>query len=306
MLKIGTILWIVLTIIVVAIPLGLLFFILTKRTLKVGNFFEQKFSDFKTLKKIKKEILEKNQEEQIEIETETIKDFGSEKTNIEPIDEIKELITKPKNEVVIELEEEQEPLSEQDKNIILKQKKLLERIVYEALTLKKEGKIDEYEKKLIEGLAIEPSNLEITKQLAELYFTIGDHKKALSLSKKIIEEDPEDHNAIRQIGEIYLLTGDLKTSEILVEKAINLKPTNPKYYISMVEILYNTERKKEAIDCMEKIVKLRPTNTNYMMTLADLYEEIDESDNAKKYFFKILELEPSNEKAKRKIKNYAK
>ena len=304
MLKIWTILRMVLTTIVVVIPLWLLFFILTKRTLKVWNFFEQKFSDFKTLKKIKKEILEKNQEEQIE--TETIKDFSTEKGNIEPIDEITELISKQKIEKVDEIEEEEEPLSEQDKNIILKQKKLLERIVYEALTLKKEWKIDEYEKKLIEWLAIDPSNLEITKQLAELYFTIWDHKKALSLSKKIIEEDPEDHNAIRQIWEIYLLTWDLKTSEILVEKAINLKPTNPKYYISMVEILYNTERKKEAIDCMEKIVKLRPTNTNYMMTLADLYEEIDESDNAKKYFFKILELEPSNEKAKRKIKNYAK
>jgi tetratricopeptide (TPR) repeat protein len=74
----------------------------------------------------------------------------------------------------------------------------------------------------------------------------------------------------------------------------------------MVEILYNTERKKEAIDAMEKIVKLRPTNTNYMMTLADLYEEIDDPDSSKKYFFKILELEPSNDKAKRKIKNYAK
>jgi Flp pilus assembly protein TadD len=74
----------------------------------------------------------------------------------------------------------------------------------------------------------------------------------------------------------------------------------------MVEIFYNTERKKEAIDSMEKIVKLRPTNTNYMVTLADLYEEIDDADNAKKYYFKVLELEPSNEKAKRKIKNYAK
>lgn len=305
MLKIWTILWIVLTAIVVVIPLWLLFFILTKRTLKVWNFLEQKFNDFKTLKKIKKEILEKNQEEQIE--TETIKDFGSERSNLEPIDEITELIIKQKDDVTIELVlEEPEQLSEQDKNIISKQKKLLERIVYEALTLKKEWKIDEYEKKLIEWLAIDPSNLEITKQLAELYFTIWDHKKALSLSKKIIEEDPDDHNAIRQIWEIYLLTWDLKTAEILVEKAINLKPTNPKYYISMVEILYNTERKKEAIDCMEKIVKLRPTNTNYMMTLADLYEEIDESDNAKKYFFKVLELEPSNEKAKRKIKNYAK
>ncbi len=298
MIKIWTILWIVLTLIIVILPLWLLFFVLTKRTLRVWNFLEQKFNDFKTLKKIKKEILEKNQEEQIE--TEVIRD------SFEPIDEIKELINKQKSDINNEQPKEEEPMGEQDKNIILKQKKLLERIVYEAMTLKKEWKIDEYEKKLIEGLAIDPINLEITKQLAELYFTIWDHKKALSLSKKIIEEDPEDHNAIRQIWEIYLLTWDLKTAEILVEKAISLKPTNPKYYISMVEILYNTERKKEAIDSMEKIVKLRPTNTNYMMTLADLYEEIDDPDNSRKYFFKILELEPSNEKAKRKIKNYAK
>lgn len=307
MLKIWTLLWIILTVIVISLPLWLLFFVLTKRTLKVWNFLEQKFSDFKTLKKIKKEILEKNQETQIE--TETIKDINQEKWAFQPIDEIQELINKhitKKDEQEQEIEQEPEEENEQDKNIVLKQKKLLERIVYEASMLKKEWKIDEYEKKLIEWLAIDPSNLEITKRLAELYFTIWDHKKALSLSKRIIEEDPEDHNAIRQIGEIYLLTWDLKTSEILVEKAINLKPTNPKYYISMVEILYNTERKKEAIDCMEKIVKLRPTNTNYMMTLADLYEEIDDPDNSKKYFFKILELEPSNEKAKRKIKNYAK
>jgi len=305
MLKIWTILRVILTIIVIALPLWLLFFILTKRTLKIWKFLEQKFSDFKTLKKIKKEILEKNQEDQIEIES--IKDFISAKWPLEQTEEITELINKQKKEIPQEIENiEDEPESEQDKNIILKQKKLLERIVYEASMLKKEWKIDEYEKKLIEWLAIDPTNLEITKRLAELYFTIWDHKKALSLSKKIIEEDPDDHNAIRQIWEIYLLTWDLKTAEILVEKAINLKPTNPKYYISMVEILYNTERKKEAIDAMEKIVKLRPTNTNYMMTLADLYEEIDDPDSSKKYFFKILELEPSNDKAKRKIKNYAK
>ncbi len=305
MLKIWTILRVILTIIVIALPLWLLFFILTKRTLKIWKFLEQKFSDFKTLKKIKKEILEKNQEDQIEIES--IKDFIAAKWPLEQTEEITELINKQKKEIPQEIEvTEDEPESEQDKNIILKQKKLLERIVYEASMLKKEWKIDEYEKKLIEWLAIDPTNLEITKRLAELYFTIWDHKKALSLSKKIIEEDPDDHNAIRQIWEIYLLTWDLKTAEILVEKAINLKPTNPKYYISMVEILYNTERKKEAIDAMEKIVKLRPTNTNYMMTLADLYEEIDDPDSSKKYFFKILELEPSNDKAKRKIKNYAK
>lgn len=312
MIKIWTILWIILSIIIISLPLWLLFFILTKKIFKVSDFLEQKFNDFRTLKKIKKEILDKDRNENNEIKTEVIKDF---KQNDDWLEEIINIIDTSNVKYNIAQEEynnkdedtiDEEVETQQDKNIIIKQKKLLERIVYEASIFKKDWKIDDYEKKLIEWLAIDPQNLEITKQLAELYFTIWDHKKSLSLSKKIIERDPEDHNAIRQIWEIYLLTWDLKTSEILIEKAINLKPTNPKYYISMVEIFYNTERKKEAIDSMEKIVKLRPTNTNYMVTLADLYEEIDDSDNAKKYYFKVLELEPSNEKAKRKIKNYAK
>ncbi len=314
MIKTWTILWIILSIIIISLPLWLLFFILTKKIFKISDFLEQKLNDFRTLKKIKKEILDKDRNENNEIKTETIKDFKQNDDWLEDIINIidtsntkhnedqKYIDKESNNEEIIDEEVE----TQQDKNIILKQKKLLERIVYEASIFKKDWKIDDYEKKLIEWLAIDPQNLEITKQLAELYFTIWDHKKSLSLSKKIIERDPEDHNAIRQIWEIYLLTWDLKTAEILIEKSINLKPTNPKYYISMVEIFYNTERKKEAIDSMEKIVKLRPTNTNYMVTLADLYEEIDDYDNAKKYYFKVLELEPSNDKAKRKIKNYAK
>lgn len=296
MIKIWTITRIVLWSIIILIPSFILLFFASKKIMKAWEFLEQKLNELKTLKKIKKEILEKTIEKKENIENELI-------TNSEK-NEIQELL-KEKKDIKIETKNDHINQETNDNNIItIKQKKLLERITYEASLLKKDWKIDDYEKKLIEWLAIDPNNLEIKKHLAELYFTIWDHKKALSLSKKIIEEDPEDHNAIRQIGEIYLLTWDLKTSEILIEKAINLKPTNPKYYISMVEILYNTERKKEAIDYMEKIVKLRPTNTNYIMTLAWLYEGIDDKENAKKYYFKILELEPSNEKAKRKIKNY--
>jgi len=46
------------------------------------------------------------------------------------------LITKEKD--VQEIKDNIEPESEQDRNILLKQKKLLERIVYESLILKKE------------------------------------------------------------------------------------------------------------------------------------------------------------------------
>ena len=51
-----------------------------------------------------------------------------------------------------------------------KEKKMIDRIVIEATTLKNWGKYDEYEKKIIEWLAIDPSNLELTKMLADYYF----------------------------------------------------------------------------------------------------------------------------------------
>jgi len=191
---------------------------------------------------------------------------------------------------------------EWDKMMMIKKKKLLEKIIYDALGLRKDGKFDEYEKKIIEWLAIDPEDKDLNKLLADLYFTMENYKKALPILKKIVDMDSNDHKAIWQIGEIYLTSSDFAVAEMLIQKAIGINPTNPKYYISMVELLYNTDRKQDTIPEMEKVIKLRPTNSVYMLTLADLYEELNDFDNAKKYYFRVLECEPSNEKAKKKLK----
>ena len=297
MTKLWTMLWLIFTIVLISFPLWVILILLTKKWNKLLKLIKQRINNIKTLDKMRNELLQQRARE------------TKEENNINEDVAISSIFENKKNP-----EDDLSKSNEEDNDsgtvivnkwIQEKQKKLLEKISYEANTYKKEWKLEEYEKKIIEWLAIEPENLELNKQLADLYFTIWNHKKSLSLLKKIIEEDPEDHNAIRQIGEIYLITWDYETAEILIEKAINTKPNNPKYYISMVEILYNTDRKKDAIAVMEKIVKLRPTNANYYLTLAELYEEIQDNGNAKKYYFKVLEQEPNNEKAKRKIQELA-
>ncbi len=187
------------------------------------------------------------------------------------------------------------------KDIAQRQKKLLEKIRYEALMCKEKGKIEEFEKKLVEGLAIDSDNLEFNQMLADLYFTLGNYTKSLTLLKKVIDMEPQDHKAIWQIGEIYLSKGEFETAELLVEKAIDLKPSNPKYYISMVEIYYNTERKDIAVETLEKVVKLRPANVPYLNALADLYLELGDTESAQRYYFRVLEHEPSNARAKAKL-----
>lgn len=192
---------------------------------------------------------------------------------------------------------------EKEKENELKQKRIVEKIIAEATFLKNSWSFDEYEKKIIEGLATAGTdNLELNRMLADFYFVNGNYKKALSLLKKITERDPEDHKSLWQIWEIYFVNGEYEEAEILIEKAINLRPDSPKYNLSLVEIFYNTHRKEDAINRMEKIIRLRPTNTNYMLTIAELYEEVKDFQNAKKYYFNVLEYEPTNEKAKRRIK----
>lgn len=285
MLKLGVIFWIVLTMLLLLFPLGFLFYFLFRDVTKYFFVFWNKLISDKILNRIKNEIIQENlvntyQSEEILEEKQSLSEENSE-------DKISE---KPSLEELV------------DKEFSKKKKKMIEKIVYEALVCRKEWKLDEYEKKIIEWLAIDPNDRDLNKLLADFYFNLGNYKKALSLLKKIIEIDPQDHKAIWQIWEMYLITGDFETAELLIDKAISINQSNPKYYISMVEVLYNTDRKREAVEMMEKIVKLRPTTPSYLLTLADLYLELQDYWSAKKYYFRVLEYEPSNEKAKQKLK----
>ena len=277
--------WIALTVAMIVIPLGLLLWRASRRFLWFIKTKAQVAKENKEMQEIKEELQEQENEfisNNYSTEVEEAKDTPQEDL------ETKEENTEPKN-------------SAEDKE---KNKKKLETILIEANILKNSGKFEQYEKKLIEGLAIDDESLEILKPLSELYFTLGNYKKALSLLKKVSEKDPNDHKAIWQIWEIYFMAGYNQTAELLVEKAINLKNDNPKYYLTMVEIFYNTDRSSEALAYMEKIVKLRPTNPKYLLATAELYEQVGDLDNAKKYYFNVLEYEQNNEKAKAKIREF--
>ena len=277
--------WIALTVAMIIIPLGLLLWRASRRFLWFIKTKAQVAKENKEMQEIKEELQEQ--------ENDFISNNYS--TEVEEEKDAPELDPESKEENL----EPQNSAEDKEKN-----KKKLETILIEANILKNSGKFEQYEKKLIEGLAIDDESLEILKPLSELYFTLGNYKKALSLLKKVSEKDPNDHKAIWQIWEIYFMAGYNQTAELLVEKAINLKNDNPKYYLTMVEIFYNTDRSWEALANMEKIVKLRPTNPKYLLATAELYEQVGDLDNAKKYYFNVLEYEQNNEKAKAKIREF--
>lgn len=294
------VIWIVLSVLLLAFPVGFVAYYIIKYVKKTSSLIQKKVEEIKELDKMRTSILEESAP--IDPEDSFLADTQeSENTSASPQDTV----------LLLEIEDEQENASGSmvehpiTVEIAEKQRKLLEKLKYEALVAKEKGKLEEYEKKLIEWLAIDENNLDLHKLLADLYFTLWQHKKSLSLLKKIIELDPQDHKAIWQIGELYLSNGEFETAELLVEKAISMKPSNPKYHISLVEVYYNTNRKNDAIQTLEKVLKLRPASVPYILALADLYAEIGDQESAQKYYFRVLEYEPSNVKAKQKLQNVA-
>lgn len=304
MIKAWAFIRIVLTVLLIGFPIILIIFFLSKRFQNVLLNVYLRVRHLSILKKFKNDILLRGRKPwAVPAGEEPSHDVQFTQEDIvvvekQEVDVVQNIIQAPAQDIPVP--EQKEVVL--DRELFLKNKKLLEKIVYEALVLRKEGRLDDYEKKLIEGLALDPNDKDLNRFLADYYFSISNHKKALSLLKKIVELDPRDHKAIRQIGEIYLSSGDFETAELLIEKAITINPANPKYYISMVELYYNTDRKTDAIEQLEQVVKLRPTNPSYMLTLADLYMEIGDTENAQKYYFRVLEHEPTNEKAKKRLK----
>ena len=305
--------WLGLSAAIVIIPCAYLIYVLWNKS---SDFIERKaqvIKENKELKNIKSDLEEQKEEfiaaneywtfipwEEVkteeEVEEVVVEEEEKKNSTKSSILQIKEN-TDVKLAELIEDAEKREQAQEREK-------KRFDSLLLEAELFKNEWKFEQYEKKLIEAMAIDDESLKVLKPLSDLYFTLGNYKKALSLLKKVTEKDPTDHNAIWQIAEIYFVAWDTQTAELLIEKAINLKNDNPKYYLTMVEIYYNTERYDEALAFMEKIIKLRPTNPKYLLATAELYEQIWDIDNAKKYYFTVLEYEQSNEKAKAKLREF--
>jgi tetratricopeptide (TPR) repeat protein len=120
--------------------------------------------------------------------------------------------------------------------------KHIAKIRYDAGILKQKNDMLGYEKKLVEGLTLVPNDKILQRQLADLYFQQGKHKKAHSLLKKILIDSPEDHNALWQLGEITLEEWNKEDAYVYFSKACALCDDNPAYCLALAQRYYDEEQ----------------------------------------------------------------
>lgn len=142
----------------------------------------------------------------------------------------------------------------------------------------------------------------LQRQLADLYFQQGKFKKAHSLLKKILTDDPEDHNALWQLGEITLEEGNGEDAYVYFSKACSLCDDNPKYCLSLAQRYYDQEDYEQALPMMERVVKLRPKNIDYLVSLSHVQLKLGMREEAKQSLLRAQELDPMNITLKQYLK----
>lgn len=180
--------------------------------------------------------------------------------------------------------------------------KHIQKIRYEIGILKQRNDILGYEKKLVEWITLLPNDIDFQKQLADLYFHQGKYKKAQSLLKKILLDNPSDHYALWQVGEIASVEGNTEDAYLYLQQAYAACDDNPKYCFSLAQWYYDHDALEQALPLMEKMVKIRPKNIEYLVSLSHVQYKMWMIDQARQSLLRALELDPMNVT----LKNYLK
>ena len=233
----------------------------------IVNFLKKEYYKHFSLNALKKEILDKNNDEQkIEDDTFVEKKVDSKKAE--------------------------------------KEKYKISKLFLEVKISKERWNLEDYEKKLIEILSYDEENIRALEMLSNLYINLWKNKKAFSLLKKLIQIDMQNDNAIWNLSKIYMDMWEIDTAKVLIEKAIDINSNNHRYYITYADILYNKWELEKAVEAIHKVLDIKPNNVIYIDALASLYEELWDFSKAKSCWIKIIDLEPDYDKAKEKIKSF--
>lgn len=147
--------------------------------------------------------------------------------------------------------------------------------------------------KLLERTKDEKYNVNI----AEIYLLQQDYKTAMNMYQELYEKNPTNPDVQKAIALLYFLSGDFETSIGFYEKYLAQKQ-DPESILNYAKSLFYTKRVQPAKKILETYVKVYPDNAEGLSTLADIYMSEKDLCQAMELVNKAIAIEPDNIKYK--------
>jgi tetratricopeptide (TPR) repeat protein len=141
-----------------------------------------------------------------------------------------------------------------------------------------------------------------TKLSSKFYFSYGaaceragDADKAVTLFRKCLELDPEDHTAANYLGYMWADKGtNLEEALGLIQKAVKLDPNNGAYLDSLGWVLFKLGRNDDALVQMRRATEYMKDDATVLDHLAEVLLKLGKTDEAISILRKANKLEPDN------------
>ena len=166
-------------------------------------------------------------------------------------------------------------------------------IFQQAVTIHKEGKIEEAEKLYREILKTQPGNVDVNNNLGAALDQLGRLDEAEVSYKKAIELKPDYAETHNNLGNTLYKLGRFNEAEISCKKAIELKPSIAEAHCNLGNTLYKLSRFSEAETSCKKAIELKQNFTQAYFTLSNSLYQLGRFNEAEISYKKVIELKPN-------------
>lgn len=139
----------------------------------------------------------------------------------------------------------------------------------------------------------DPTNPEIQKAIALLYFVLGDFKKSIDFYQKYLaqKDDPE---SILNYAKSLFYSKNIQSAKEILEGYVKAYPDNADGLSTLADIYIAIKELPQAIDLNEKATSIEPENIKFRIQTARIDIALKNYCEAKNLLFKLSKIEPNN------------
>ena len=141
------------------------------------------------------------------------------------------------------------------------------------------------------------TSINLLRDIALKRFEEGELAKAENLFIQILEQVPDDGNAMRGLADVAIERGDFRQAEALLGKVTAIMPENSAVLISLGRAYLGMKRTADSITCLDRAKILEPNNANVYCVLSEVFVSTRELDKAIQAGTRATTLNPNDAKA---------
>lgn len=126
------------------------------------------------------------------------------------------------------------------------------------------------------------------------HHSAGNLVEAEKIYRQILQENPQEPQALHFLGVIANQTGDLANAQMLISRALEINPLLPDACNNLGNILLDLGKTEDAIVCYQAELKKNPQHFDALFNLANLFLKHGQFRNATEHYLKAIEVNPHN------------